>query len=136
MIVRRYGPISFNDLSAIVAALNSLNILWNQSLRFNSLSAGRQLARDAHPRRRGDAHQYHAHRPPPPRVRTIMTVVVATHGPACDGAITIPVNRHLAGVSTTLVIQGLSGSERWTTGGSAMIDTGNRARTRAHPFLA
>ena len=70
-------------------------------------------------------------------LRTIMTVVVATHGPACDGAITITVNRHLAGVSTTLVIQGLSGSERWTTGGSAMIDTGNRAaRTRAHPFLA
>jgi hypothetical protein len=64
-----------------------------------------------------------------------MTVVVATHGPACDGA--IAVNRRLAGVSTTLVIQGLSGSEWWTTGGSTMIDTGNRAaRTRAHPFLA
>ncbi|MEP7309364.1 MAG: hypothetical protein ABJA98_27995 [Acidobacteriota bacterium] len=64
-----------------------------------------------------------------------MTVVVATHGAAYDGA--IAVNRRLAGVSTTLVIQGLSSSKRWTTHASAMIDTGNRAaRTRAHPFLA
>jgi hypothetical protein len=42
-----------------------------------------------------------------------------------------------AGVSTTLVIHGLSGRAWWTTGGSTLIDTGHRAvRTRAHPFLA
>jgi hypothetical protein len=42
VIALREAAISFNDSSAIVAALNSLNILWNQPLRFNGLSAGRQ----------------------------------------------------------------------------------------------
>jgi hypothetical protein len=60
--------------------------------------------------------------------------VVATDGPASDGA--IAVDRRLAGVSTTLVTHGLNGREWWTTGGSTMIDTGHRAaRTRADPFL-
>ena len=58
-------------------------------LRRSVARSGRGPARGVHDRRRGDAHQHHAHREPPRRVRTIMTVVV----------------------STTLVIQGLSGRE-------------------------